>query len=389
MTHCEELPRRPLRVQYVIGSMGVGGAERQVLDLLRGIDRTRVTPMVVCLESAGALAPSVAELGIPLEVIGYHGLRIKRHPVQTLSALYRLRRAIATFKPDIVHGQLFWAYVLGALAARSAGVPVVVASRLSLARFRTALTPFALRLEAAANRRTDVFIANAEAVRQDAIAAEGLPPERVRVIHNGIHPSRLDVPPRDEARRALALPPDIPVLVVVANLIAYKGHRVLFDAFARLRQQHPGAVLALLRDGVERAGLEQRARELGIDAHVRFVGSIPDVRPWLAAADLLVHPSFEEGFCNAVLEAMAAGRAVVATAVGGVPEAVEPGVTGWLVEPGDAAALATAIDHALASGAQRASAGASGRQRVIDRFMMARNVEAHEMLYNEVAARRP
>lgn len=379
---------RPTRVLYVIGSLDRGGAERQLVDLLGHIDRDRFEPAVVCLATAGAQAAAVEALGIPVRVAGYEGFRIKRHPVRTLSALSRLRRAIAEFRPDVVHGLLFWAYVLGAFAARSAGVPVVVASRLSLGHFRSALSPRVLALEAAANRRTDVFVANSEAVRQDAIRGEGLPPERVRVIHNGVDLPRFEGMSRAEARERLGVPQDAVLMVVVANLIHYKGHGVLLDAFHNLRQRDPLARVALLGDGPERGALVSRVASLGLGDSVRFVGSTPEVPTWLAAADLLVHPSFEEGFCNAVLEAMAVGRAVVATKVGGVPEAVIDGRTGWLVPPRDAAALAEAMAGALASPERLASTGEAGRQRVLERFSMAANVEAHELLYKELAGGR-
>lgn len=374
---------RPIRVLYVIGSLDVGGSERQLVELLRRIDRSLIAPAVLCLTSEGPLAADVRELGITVDAIGYEGFRIKRHPVRTLAALWRLRARIVAFAPDVVHTVLFWACVLGTLAARSAGVPVVIGSRRGLGHFRRELSRGVLAVEAAANRRTDVFVANAEAVRLDAIAGENLPGDRVRVIYNGVDAERLDPRSRAEARARLGVAADARLLVVVANLIAYKGHRVLLDAFSDVKARLPKAEIALLGDGVEREALEAQALRAGLASAVRFVGSTPEVRTWLAAADLVVHPSFEEGFCNAILEAMAAGRAVVATNVGGIPEAVVDGDTGWLVPPRDADALASAICDVVPAPDRLARAGEAGRERVRQHFLLDRTVHAHEMLYKE------
>lgn len=379
---------RPIRVLYAIGSLDRGGTECQLVELLGRLDRRRFQPAVVCLEAAGALAGSVRDLGVPVYVCGYQGFRIKRDPVRTLAALARLRRAITSFRPDVVHGMLFWGYVLGTLAARSAGVAAVVAARRSLGHHRSAHSPRVRAIEAAANRRVDLFVANSEAVREDAIRGEGLPPEKVRVLYNGVDLSRFRAIPKDEARARLGISPDVTLVVVVANLIHYKGHHVLLEA---LRTIDPGCrrpLVVLIGDGSERDALLARSRQLGLDSTVRFAGSTPEVPRWLSAADLLVHPSLEEGFPNAVLEAMAVGRAVVATTAGGTPEAVVDGVTGWLVPPGDPAALASAIVTAIGAPERLLAAGEAAQRRILDRFTIERSVEAHEALYNELAAKR-
>jgi glycosyltransferase involved in cell wall biosynthesis len=267
-------------------------------------------------------------------------------------------------------------------------VPVVVASRRSLSHFKRG-KPFMRLAERFANRWTDRVVANSEAVRQDAITTEHLPPAKVTVIYNGLDLAAYDGVPDATVR---ALREDLalgtgPVVIVVANLIGYKGHEFFLQAWADVCRVHPDAVALLAGDGPIRAEREADARRLGIEGRVRFLGVRRDVPALLAVADLLVHPSLEEGFCNALLEAMAAARPVVATDVGGNREAVVDGETGRLVPPADAGRLAAAILAVLAEPDRGAAWGRAGRRRIIDRFQRSRMLPEYEALYDELLAR--
>jgi glycosyltransferase involved in cell wall biosynthesis len=381
-------------ILFVIGTLDIGGAETQLVEMVRSLD-ARFVPTVCCLASSGPLAERLDSAGIPVTTIGLHSPRQGRGWMRFLPAIVRLPIDIVRFilhvravRPDILHGVLMHAYVLGAFAARLTGVPVVVASRRSLSLFKKD-KPIMRFAERFANRLTDRVVANSEAVRQDAIETEHLPPEKVDVIYNGVDLAMYDAVTPE---RVAALREDLrlgsgPVVIVVANLIAYKGHEYFMRAWAKVCGVFPDAVALLVGDGPVRAAREADARGLGIEANVRFLGVRRDVPALLAASDLLVHPSLQEGFCNALLEGMAASLPVVATDVGGNREAVLEGETGLIVPPGDVDRLAAATLAVLEQPDRGAAWGAAGRRRVVERFQRSRMLPEYEALYDELLAR--
>jgi glycosyltransferase involved in cell wall biosynthesis len=257
-------------------------------------------------------------------------------------------------------------------------VPVVISSRRGLTassrRFRL-LIPW----ERVCDRLADAVVCNSRAVMEDAIRHTRLPRRKAVVICNGVSLPADVAPPVDGPQRA----------VIVANLIAYKGHDVALSAFAQVRALLPmlEARLQLAGTGPEEAPLRAWARERGIEADVEFLGSVEDVPTLLAGCSFTVLPSLSEGMPNAVLESLAHGRAVVASAVGGVPEILEQG-GGVLVPPGDPEALADAMLALLVDHARAARLGAEGRRLVRDRFGVDRMVEESLRLYRGLLAGR-
>src|SRR5919197_2824322 len=175
-----------IRLFYVIGTLDVGGAEGQLYRLVRGLDRQRFDVTVCCLSSAaGPYADEIRRLGIKVYEIGFRGLRIFRQPHKVAAQLLRLGWLIRRHRPHIVHGYLFWAYVLGTLAARAVGVATVISSRRSLGNFKAGKR-FYRMLERMSNPLTSLVIANSSAVREDTITREQLPLSKVVVIYNGV-----------------------------------------------------------------------------------------------------------------------------------------------------------------------------------------------------------
>jgi L-malate glycosyltransferase len=380
-----------LKVLFVVGTLDIGGTERQLVKLAGGLDRTRFEPTVCCLSAPGPLAESLRSAGVRVESFNFRGIRRVRPvaralpvAVGTLVRLYRWMRAEA---PHVVHGMLFHAYVIGTLTARAARVPVVVASRRSLSNFKAG-KPHYWVAERIVNRLTDLVIANSEAVRQDVVAHEGLRPEEVTVIFNGLDIEEFSIVPRGELRRELEISESWPVVAVVANFIHYKGHRYFLEAWATIRERYPRAVALLIGDGPLRKSMEEEATTRGLNGSVRFLGTRHDVPELLALSDLLVHPSLEEGFSNALIEAMAAGRPVVATRVGGNPEAVEDGVTGLLVPARDSAGLAEAVLWLLERPDDMRRFGEEGQRRAEERFSVGRVIQQYEQIYRRLAASR-
>ena len=377
----------PVPVVYVIGTLDRGGAERQVMELATRLDRKRFAAHVFCLSVGGPMQPEVKAAGIPVTVIGFRGFRIFSRPWRPWvgwRGMIRLVQALRAVRPTIVHGYLFWAYILGTIAARLTRVPIVIASRRGLGTFKAGQAHYLL-LERWTNAMTDLWVANSEAVRQDTARQEGVDPARIRVIPNGVDPDRFaGTPDRRAVRRRLGLPEAGPLILTVSNLIHYKGHGTLFEAVPLVTRIHPTARFLLAGDGPIRPEIERRIAGADLAESVRLLGERDDVPDLLRAADLLVHPSDEEGFPNAILEAMAAGLPVVATRVGGTPELVVDGVTGILVPPRSPADLAAAVSRLLADPGLARRLGTAGRERAVREFPLGRMVERTEALYTEV-----
>ncbi len=382
----------PVKILYIIGTLDVGGTEGQLVQLVTHLDPGRFKPVVFSLSSGGPHLSALAAAAIPAKVMGfrgfYRGFRIFLHFPKVMVQLSRLVHFMRQEQPTIVHGYLFWAYVIGTFAAKAAGVPIVIASRRGLGHFK-ANKPHYLFLERLANRMTDLIVANSEAVKQDVVRQEKVDPSKVRVIYNGVDLSLYRGQEVDHhLKDALALSKEAKTVGVVANFIYYKGHRFLLQACADVKRKIPEVKFLLIGDGPLREELEDLAGELDLEKDVLFLGSRRDIPQLLAMVDLAVLPSLEEGFPNVVLEAMAAGKPVVATRVGGIPEAVVHGETGFLIPPGDSRALVDAIVELLSDPDRAVKMGAAGRKRVVREFPLDRMVHQMEQIYQELVQAR-
>jgi glycosyltransferase involved in cell wall biosynthesis len=380
-----------MKILFLIGTLDVGGTETQLVELATRLDRRMFEPIVCCLAAPGPLASRLRASGIAVHAMDFHGLRSTRFKYapsvfggwRLLSGLWRL---IRRERPEILHGMLFWAYILGTFIGRAAGVPVIIASRRSLGLFKTG-KPHYVMLEWMANRMTDLFIANSEAVRADTIAREHLPASDVVVIPNGLDLARFQAPPDSQLAAALGVT-GRPAAIVVSNFIRYKGHEFFLRAWRGVLDRFPDAVALLAGDGVFRSEIERICDDLNIRHSVRFLGVRDDVPALLALADVYVHPSLQEGYSNALLEAMAAGKAVVATAVGGNVEAITDGDTGLLVPPQDAAALERAITRLFEDRRMAREMGERAMRDVHERYEMSAMVRSYEKVYSRLLAAR-
>lgn len=337
----------PLRVLQVIDALDVGGAERVVTRLAAAAaERDDVDVGVVTLRPSRTdqLESELEALGVAICCVPAR----TRHHLADVTLVPRLRRVLRS--ADVIQSHLGTANVLGLLAARSLGRPAVAtlhsvalsAGEVGSGRLRQRASDLALQ------HLPTVVVAVGESVR--AAHAERTAADRTVVIPNPAPPARaVGDEERRRARAALRLP-DAPILVALGRLEPEKGLEVALDALAAAAVP---ARLVLAGDGSLRAALEARARALGVDDRVTFLGQVSDVRGVLAAADALVSSSHREGMPMAVLEAMATGLPVVATDVGDVAVTVAGG--GVIVPPGDSASLATAIDRMLGDDGQRAA----------------------------------
>lgn len=352
----------------VVGQLGLGGTERQVVLLASALRARGVDVRVASLYGGGPREAELAAAGVPVWVGTVAGKWQVWRLLAGLTAFVRLLRA---FRPDVVHAFLFHAYVIAGPAALLAGVPVRVAGRRSLGTFLDGRT-LLRAAERVTTRSYDALVANARAVADDTLRRERVRPELVHVLPNAL-PAGSFHSVRDPDR-----PWSSPVRVIcVANLIEYKGHRFLLDALAGA---HQPVHLDLVGDGPERAGLEAQAATAGLD--VTFLGTRADVQSLLLAADVFVLPSLEEGMSNALMEAMAAGLPVVATAVGGNSEVV--GSAGLLCKPADADDLARALNSLVHNEPRARALGAAARTRAEAAFGIDALATGHLTLYRRL-----
>jgi glycosyltransferase involved in cell wall biosynthesis len=285
-------------------------------------------------------------------------------------------------RPEIAHFFLPEPYLIGAPSALMLRVPVKIMSRRGLNLYQRNW-PGSAALERRLHRHMSAVLANSRRVADD-LQAEGCAHDRIGLIYNGVALQGLDRPTDRLAIRAgLGLRPDAVVAIVVANLIGYKGHSDLLAALASIQTSLPEGfeVLCIGRDEGARAPLEAQRAALGLDGMVTFLGVRSDVPELLGASDLSILPSHEEGFSNAVIEAMAAGLPLVVTDVGGNAEAVVEGETGFVVPPRSPEALAAAILRMAGDEALRRRLGEAGRVRAGRRYSLEACIDRYDALY--------
>ncbi len=348
----------------------VGGGEISLLGLLEGLDRSRWAPTVV-VPADGLVAARCRDLGLPVSVIPWPTLRRPSLAgLQSVLALHRLAR-ISGARLLHANGSRVMAYA--GLVGRWAGLPAIWHVRIAdRDRF---LDRLLVRLASA-------IIVNSQAV---ARRLAWVPPAKIRCIHNGVDLTRFT--PREPPaglRVTFGLPQGTPVVASVGRFVAFKGYGHLLEAARLVQQAAPATHWLLVGDGELREELVSHCRRLGLESQIRFTGWREDVPDILALANVFVLPSLGEHFGRVLIEAMAMGKAIVATDSGGVPEIVVHEKTGLLVPPAQPAALAASVLALLKDPARAAEMGAAGRRRVEAEFSLTRHIEAVEMLYREL-----
>ena len=339
------------------------------------------------LRSAGYRAALVAHPNGELRKRAAEGLELvplaPRGEVD-LSAAWRFSRVLKRLRPDVVHAHDPHGVAMAALglsigaAAAHGHSPALIASRRvdfhlkgnSLSRWKY--------------RQVDRFIAASEAIRQMLIA-DGIDGERVITVHEGIDVDHVTAVPPVNLHEALWLPHGAPIVGNVAALVPHKGQRYLIEAAPLVLKQVPEAKFVILGEGELREHLEHLIREHHLEKHVLMPGFRTDVLGCIKSFDVFVLSSVTEGLGTSLLDAMACARPIVGTTAGGIPEVVDAGRTGLLVEPRDASALAAAIVRLLNDGALRSSMGAAGLARVRERFTLERTLAATAEVYERVA----
>lgn len=395
MTALERQSARRFDVLYVIGALDVGGAERHLATVGPALVSRGWRVSVFSLAGHGALSAAFKDGGVavvvpPIERVG--GSRaLPSRIFRLLVAAGHLFWTLLRRRPSIVHFFLPAAYLVGAPLTVLAGVPIRVMSRRSLNAYQAAY-PFVPAVEKKLHKGMHALLGNSLSVVHELRDHEGVPASKLGLIYNGLDMSRFaQIEPRDQARAGLGLSSDDFVMVTVANLIPYKGHADLFAALGRARSGLPQnwRLLVVGRDDGIGPELKRLRAKLGLDDYVDFLGARNDIPSLLAAADVGLLCSHEEGFSNALLEGMAAGLPMIATHVGGNAEAIIDQENGLIVPAKDPARLADAVLHLANDPPLRARLGAAARARVAEKFSLERCVDGYDALYRALLAGLP
>lgn len=373
--------RPPIRIAYVINEMVVGGTQTHLRQVLRLLDRQHFDPFLVCLSGRGALLQDVHDLGVPVfspgASLGFQGLSLARRVV-ALTRLLRQQRV------EIVHNYLLRANLVGSLAARMARVPVVLCSTRGCHELHGAQ----LMAAKIGNALADKVMVNAVAVRDFVHEHEGCPREKMFVVPSGIDTGRFSPFSSGGFKTRLGIPEDRLVIGTVTRQRIRKGVEEFLRAVAELWRSD-SRIHGLIVGEVEEAGeLAALVQELGMRDNLTLAGRRQDMPEVYSAMDIYVLSSHDEGMSNALLEAMAMERPVVATNVGGTGEVVEHGSTGILVPPRDWQALASALRGMIAQPELWREFGRRGRTKVEQCFSAAAMVRQIERVYTELACER-
>ena len=368
-----------LRVLQVIPTLDRSGAEKQLALLAAGLPRDRFAVEVAALTRLGPLAAELRAAGIPVTPIGK---RLKVDPF----ALGRLTRLMKAGRFDVVQTWIFAANVYGRIAARRAGVPIVVTAEMAVDLWKGRAQ---LAIDRYLARTTDRVVGNSNAVVDFYRDRAGVPESRLAMIPSGIDDAEGIAPPAgfDPAatRRSLGLPPSGPLAIFVGRLAEQKGVADLIDALDIVQHVEPDLRTLIVGDGPLRDRLRSVASAYTLDDRVKFLGHRDDAAHLIGLADVLILPSLYEGLPNVVLEAMRRSKPVIATAAPGTTEVVLPGVTGVLVPIRRPPILAAALRDLIRDPDRARSLGQAGRARVDAEFGSRAMIDRFATLYEDLA----
>lgn len=357
---------KELSIVEVVYSLGLGGSEILGKDLAVALHKQVGYRCAVCaVEKGGILGEELAAEGIPTFVARGTGGGI-------LAGMMNLARFFRTFRPAVVHTHHLTELCYSVIGAKLAGARIIHTEHEYFSLQGTKLQRRLRFLSRFCDRVTTV----GEEVTSYLQREVNIPPTKLVTIHNGIDLPRYSLE-YSLCREDLHIGRDEMVIGIVARLEAVKGHEILLGAFRQVVEHHPDCRLLVVGGGSLRETLAAEANRSGIAAQVTFVGPRRDIPALLSLMDIFVLSSLEEGLPISLLEGMAAGRPVVATAVGSIPEVITTGVNGLLVQPGDGQQLATALVRLVDDASLRLRLGAAGRKTVEDRFNFAHTLAAY------------
>ena len=368
-----------IKLFFLLDSFMIGGTETQAVELARRLDPKRYRVTIGCLRREGPLLERLRNT--PVEIVEVKMGGGIDSPAGLLR-IAKLARFLRRERFQILHAHDLWSNMIGMPAAMLARTSVTITSQRDLSHDAWYGT-YRRRVLRFLQRRSSMVLTNAKAIRDGLIEQDHLLPDKVCVVYNGVDLDRFHAP----ADRAKLFPgsKENKLIVLVGNMITdVKGHPVLISAAPEIVKAHPQTKFVLVGDGSKRGEFESQVKALGLEANFLFLGRRGDVPAILACCDIAVLPSLAEGLPNAVLEYLAAGLPVVATALGGNLEIIQEGKTGLLVPPQDSSALAAALIRLLSDEAFAAQIAQAGRAHVEQNFSFERLITEVEQLYTKL-----
>ncbi|RQV98165.1 glycosyltransferase [bacterium] len=377
--------RKRIHILYVVNGLGIGGAEKKLLDLVRHLDRRRYKIFVCSIGQSGPLEVDFKALGVEVFVFS------KRNRFDMM-LIYRVARLIRNCKIDLIQTTLWLADIVGAVASllTGGGVPVISWETVTHGENDILRTQYRhVLFYKFWMRFVYKIVAVSNEIRDSLIVRRGIPASRIQVIHYGVDLKRFGRVSESEIRRDMfRFPRNHIVIGTVARLESYKGVVFMQKAAIELARQYANLVFHFVGDGSLRSKLEGEVRQAGMSDHIFYLGSRDDVHEIMRTFDIFVLPSLTEGLPNVILEAMASAKPVVATKVGGIPEAVIPEETGILIPPGNVNALTAAISRLINNPSLSRRMGEAGRKRAERYFSVDQEVASFEELYSRASRKR-
>jgi glycosyltransferase involved in cell wall biosynthesis len=359
-----------------------GGVEEHICGMLRNFSRKSFRAHLVCDPTIYKRFRDAIPDHIDITPLAFSS---PRHVV----AAIRFATLLVREQVQIVHSHMFWSSLFASPIAWMCRVPIIIETLHGTEAWRTGWKANC-KLDRASTRFVSKYVAVCESDARFLQNKKHVSVKKIAIIHNGVDIGRFVVPQntRNAIRHQLGFTEADSVLITVARLHQGKGHRVLLDAMRQLLQIHPKLKLMCLGEGEGESELRALCKRFGLAHCVRLVGYQRNVPEWLTAADINVLPSFYEGLPLTILEAMASKLPTVASSVGGIPEAIEDGVSGMLVPPGDPQRLAAALSVLVRNVAMRERIGSAARARVLQHFDFERQVRSTERMYLDLCGAR-
>ena len=366
---------RKLIIVHLVTSLEVGGAQHNMLLGLPKLDPTRYKHILISIMDRMQMKQQFQQAGVEV-----HSLDLRKKT--DVTAALRLRSLLNTIHPDILHTYLIHGNVLGRIVGRLTGVPTIIGSELTIGqagrigRLATKLT----------NPLTDAVEVNSETGGKSVVANLGVPEEKIEVILPGLDLDAFgQTDQRAQTRNEIGVDDNEHLVLYVGRLRAVKGVEFGIRAVAKAIEQNPKMKLALAGEGDQRKQLEALSAELGIENNVKFLGARKDLPNVLSACDSVIMPSLTEGFPRVAIEAMASSKPVIATSVGGVPEAIIDGQSGILVPSKNIEAMTDALISVSTNSELAERLGVAARQRTEQRFAASNYVARLDEMYRRLA----
>jgi len=368
-----------INILHIYQNSNVGGIQQQILSIVRVYDKEKFNPIVCCFGPRMELGKEIEKAGID-----FVALNRKRYNKFSVGIIVDLYRVMKERNIHVLRTHKYRANLYGRIAGKLAGVPVIVASEHNIyrnekeKRFLRRITNKILSIV------TDKMVTVSDAIRKDILRYDRFPPSKIMVLHNGVDTERFKPGTNyRDIRRQFAISKDDVVIGFVGRLVINKGLNYLIEAVALLKKSF-NVKLLIVGDGSLMEELKKMAKNKGLEESVIFTGMRRDITDILSSIDIFVLSSIKEGFPNSLLEAMAMGKPIVATAIGGIPEIIQHGANGLLVQSADieglAAAIKTIIDNPLM--AQRI--GRAARDFIEKNYSIDATVRKWETLYRQI-----